>query len=166
MRKRGNRSRKGKHGASAGRNKTVVIRQRREYRIFGTVFFLLLLLGIGTLEALIWIHGAEGAEAMGMVLLLFPIVIHLPLVLQLTTWKVTLHEHGIRKEVFGCTTRDYTWEQVRTIEDFKPSGEWNYIYVIFRDGKKLSFRIDFDNATEAKRVLLSRFSIVEKGRRQ
>lgn len=101
---------------------------------------------------------------MSLLLILFEGGICVPLTLWHITWRVTLDEQGVRKEVFGRTTRSYAWTQVQGVERFKPTGELSYIYVLFKDGKKLSFRIDWENALKAKVFLQSRFSVNLRGK--
>ncbi len=158
------KNRRRKANIFAERNKIVVIRQRRNYRIFMSLFSLLLMAVTVFLSVCIWISAQEEAGLMAMLLVLIEGMLCLPMVLWYTTWKVTLHEQGIRKELFGHTIRDYTWNQVQAVENFYPYGSYDYIYVLFKDGKKLNFRMDCDNASEAKRMLLSHFSITLTGR--
>ncbi len=145
---------------------TTVIRQPVGYRIFSVIFFLLSMGIWGVIWVLLLQQGTESAGWMGVMFFVIPTAIELPTVLWFTTWKITLHEQGISKALVGCTVREYTWGQVQRVENFFPYGQYDYIYILFSDGRKLSFRTDCHNADRARRILLSRFSVILTGRHQ
>ena len=150
----------GKHKRNTGPgNKTVVVRQPTAHRVFVTILSVLFMSVTVFLSVYLWIFAQEGSGPVFLLLILFEGGICVPLTLWHITWRVTLDERGVRKEVFGRTTRSYAWTQVQGVERFKPTGELSYIYVLFMDGKNLSFRIDWENALEAMVFLQSRFSV-------
>ena len=155
----------GKHKRNTGPgNKTVVVRQPTAHRVFVTILSVLFMSVTVFLSVYLWIFAQEGSGPVSLLLILFEGGICVPLTLWHITWRVTLDEQGVRKEVFGRTTRSYAWTQVQGVERFKPTGELSYIYVLFMDGKNLSFRIDWENALEAMALLRSRFSVNLTGR--
>ncbi len=124
----------------------IVIRQSRSFRIFlwivtGIVFLLT-----------IWDFTADTVCGMLMGLVLIFAVIGL---LGAESWCIILNEEGIRHG------RQYhTHHQIQDIQLRYYQGENTQVLtVFFSDGNRLRFRMDCENAPEAKRFLNKRHSI-------
>ena len=141
--------------------KNVVIKMRKAHRIAVLVMFSLLFLFM--LAAVIYEITSSKLE-IGIILMLLsiPTFLFLPFPLYYATWQITFDADGIQKQLFGIKGKKHAWTQVKEVRSAWLISERSYgISIIFQDRKAIHFRMDCENAEEAKKLILSHCSITE-----
>lgn len=145
-------------------NKSIVIKMRKAHRILIIAMFSILFLSM--LAAMIYVVTLTMFEIETILLLLtIPAFLFLPLPLYYATWQITFDAHGIQKRLWGIHSKKYVWAQVKEVRSaWLISERGNGISIIFKDNKTIRFRMDCDNAKQAKQLILSHCSINEQSR--
>jgi hypothetical protein len=145
-------------------NKSIVIKMRKAHRILIIAMFSILFLSM--LAAMIYVVTLTMFEIETILLLLtIPAFLFLPLPLYYATWQITFDAHGIQKRLWGIHSKKYVWAQVKEVRSaWLISERSNGISIIFKDNKTIRFRMDCDNAKQAKQLILSHCSINEQSR--
>ena len=141
--------------------KTIVIKMRKAHRIFVLTTFSLLFLFM--LAAMIYVITSSKFE-IGIILMLLavPTFLFLPFPVYYATWQITFDADGIQKRLFGVNCKNHPWTQVKEVRSaWLISERSNGISIIFEDKKAVRFRMDCENAEEAKKLILSHCSITE-----
>ncbi|MBQ7857052.1 MAG: hypothetical protein IJ351_00240 [Oscillospiraceae bacterium] len=95
-------------------------------------------------------------------LLAIPTFLFLPCPLYYATWQITFDSDGIQKRLWGINHKKHAWTQVKEVRSaWLISERSNGISIIFEDKKAVRFRMDCENAEEAKKLILSHCSITE-----
>ena len=144
--------------------KPIVVKIRKAHRVFVITAFSVLFLSM--LAAMIYIIASSAMEAgIAIMLLAVPVFLFLPLPLRYATWQITFDAHGIQKRLWGIHSKKYVWAQVKEVRSaWLISERGNGISIIFKDNKTIRFRMDCDNAKQAKQLILSHCSINEQNR--
>ena len=136
---------------------------RKAHRILVLTMFSLLFLFM--LAAMIYVITSSAFE-IGIILMLLaiPTFLFLPFPLYYATWQIMFDAYGIQKRLFGINHKKYAWTQVKEVRSaWLISERSNGISIIFKDKKAIRFRMDCDNAEQAKKLILSHCSINEHG---
>ena len=150
-----------KHKSKSSMEKTVVIKMRKAHRIAVLIMFSLLYLFM--LAAMIYLV-ASSEFGLGIILMLFaiPTFLFLPFPLYYATWQITFGTDGIQKRLFGINNKKHAWTQVKEARSaWLISERSNCINLKFKDGNTIHFRMDCENAEEAKKLIISHCSITE-----
>lgn len=141
--------------------KTIVIKMCKAHRILVLTMFSLLFLFM--LAAIIYVITSSKFE-IGIILMLLaiPTFLFLPFPLYYATWQITFDADGIQKRLFGINCKKRPWTQVKEVRSAWLISERSYgISMIFKDRKAIHFRMDCENAEDAKKLILSHCSITE-----
>ena len=136
---------------------------RKAHRIFVLTMFGILFLCM--LAAVIYVIASSEFEiGVTLMLLAIPAFLFLPLPLYYAAWQITFDAEGIQKRLFGIDQKKYAWTQVKEVRSaWLISERSNGISIMFKDKKAIRFRMDCDNAEQAKKHILSHCSIKENG---
>ena len=144
----------GKRGAHM---KTIVVMKNRSHRVFTLI--------VGVITALVPIFiSVVTRTSMGTMLLCFvpAFMIVYPLVLYTMTWKLCFDPNGITRSVFGFSGKVHGYQEIRdAVCRYSSSDSAMIIRIVFADGKSVKFRMDDENAQNARKHLLSHHSIRE-----
>ena len=139
----------------------VVIKMCKAHRVAVLVMFISLFLFM--LAAMIYVIASSKFE-IGIILMLLaiPTFLFLPFPLYYATWQITFDSDGIQKRLWGINHKKHAWTQVKEVRSaWLISERSNGISIIFEDKKAVRFRMDCENAEEAKKLILSHCSITE-----
>lgn len=141
--------------------KTVVIRKRKSHRI--AVFVLSALFILCMNAALFYILKLSELESgISLLLCAAAIIPFLLIPFYFASWKITFHANGIEKQLFWFKLKSRSWTQIKQVRSVWSTSERNYVVcILFNDGKTIRFRMDCDNAENARKLILSHCSIVE-----
>lgn len=145
--------------------KTVVVKMCKAHRILVLVVFSLLFLFM--LAAMIYlISSADYALGINLLLISVPTILFLPCPLYYATWQITFDADGMQKRLFWLNQKRHAWTKVEEVRSAWLISERNFgISIKFKDRKTIRFRMDCENAEQAKKLILSHCSITEHGGR-
>ena len=88
----------------------------------------------------------------------------LPIVLLLfyfENWAIVFFGKEIQKRCWGHQ-RSYTWTEIQEVAAYRSATEGPFVSIRFRDGKKIRFRLEDENAVKAVALIMKHTSIVSK----
>ena len=135
--------------------RTVVVRKNRSHRVFALVACIVMTL------VPIFVSIATRV-AMGMVVLCFSpaLLIAYALAWYDCSWKLILASGGITKSIWGVEGKCHSYQEIQAaVSGYSGSDRAMIVRIVFSDGKAVKFRMDDDNAVQARSYLLSRHSI-------
>lgn len=139
--------------------KTVVVRMPQSHRV--AVFALSAVLILCMWAALRYVFMlTELGSGVGLVLCIAGIIPFLPLPVYYASWKITFCANGIQKQLFGFKQKRCGWAQVEQVRCGWLSSQRNYVVcIVLQNGKTIRFRMDCENAENARKLILSHCSI-------
>lgn len=152
-----------KQKAVCSTKKNTVTKMPKAHRFFVLTMFSLLLLFM--LAAMIYVIASSKLNfEITLMLLSILAFLFLPFPLYYATWQITFDADGIQKRLFGFHYKKYAWTQIKEVRSaWLISERSNVISIILKDKKTIRFRMDCDNAEQAKKIILSHCSIKEQG---
>lgn len=135
--------------------RTVVVRKNRSHRVFALVASIVMTL------VPIFVSIATRV-AMGLVVLCFSpaLLIAYALAWYDCSWKLIFASGGIAKSMWGVEGKCHSYQEIQTaVSGYSGSDRTMIVRIVFTDGKAVKFRMDDDNAVQARSYLLSRHSI-------
>ena len=77
------------------------------------------------------------------------------------SWAIVFFGKEIQKRCWG-RQRSYTWTEIQEVASFRSATEGPFVSIRFRDGKKIRFRLEDENAVKAVALIMKHTSIVSK----
>ena len=141
--------------------KAVVVKMRKSHRIFILTTFSFSF--ICTLMAMIYVISASDYDIeIVLFLLAVPAFLFLSYPLYYATWQIAFDSDGIQKRLFWINQKRHAWTQVKAVHSAWLISERSFgISIKFKDRKTIRFRMDCENAEQAKKQILSHCSITE-----
>ena len=143
--------------------KQIVVRQCKSHCIgiwaFSAVFIFALLAFVIFMANL-----TDFSPVIAVMYCVIPVAVLMLLPLYYASWQITFDANGIHKRLFWINVGSHTWAQVQEVRSAFSYTEQEVISILFKDGKTLRFRMMCENATQARKLILSHSSIIEKDR--
>lgn len=142
--------------------KTVVVKMCKAHRILVLTIFCLLFMFM--LAAMIFlISSADFGFGINLLLIAIPTILFLPCPLYYATWQILFDAEGIQKRLFWINQKHHPWTQVKEVRSAWLISERSFgISMKFKDKTAIRFRMDCENAEQAKKLILSHCSIEER----
>lgn len=131
--------------------KKAIIVKKNQNHIYGLRFLAVFFLASVGVAMALWGYFA---------LLCLPAVLPvLVMLLYYETWQISFSSNAISKRIFFRNSGTYSYAQLSDVVMLYSSKEHEYIRMIFKDGKKWSFRLEDQNANQAVSRITSHRSI-------
>jgi len=75
------------------------------------------------------------------------------------TWKISFDSDGVRKKVFGVSVKAYSYHQINDVISKSSYTEKRIVRITFIDNRSIRFRLEDENAENARKRILSYHSI-------
>lgn len=141
--------------------KQIVVRQCKAHRIglwfFSAVFTFTLLAYV-----IIMVNLTELPPITAVMYCIIPVAVLIPLPLYYASWQITFNANGIHKRLFWINAGSHSWTQIKEVRSAFSCTEQEVISIHFKDRKIVRFRMICENADEARKLILTHCSIINK----